>query len=142
MAWTIGPTDKAWNYSGDPTTSPLDKVRSLIGDVDENFPLLSDDEINAFIGDETDLNQLDDSAALACDAIVARFSKYPQSAIAGDVTLNPQAIVTQYTALAKRLRMGGLAISAGGLACDRPYRRERRRRKPFYEGMMEDREAL
>lgn len=140
MTWTVTPTEKTWSYSGDPTASPLDEVRALIGDVDENFPLLSDDEINACIGSET--GSMDAPAATACDRIVARFSKYPQSAIAGDVTLNPQAIVTQYTALAKSLRMSGLNILAGGLADVDEDRLHRRRRKPFREGMFEDRESL
>ena len=71
MTWTVTPTAKAWSYSGDPTASPLDTVRSLIGDIDENFPLLSDDEILAYIGDRTDLSQMNDPAADACDAIAA-----------------------------------------------------------------------
>ena len=140
MTWTVTPTAKAWSYSGDPTASPLDTVRSLIGDIDENFPLLSDDEILAYIGDRTDLSQMNDPAADACDAIAARFAKYPSSAVMGEVTLNPQSIVTTYLSLAKKLRLSSISISAGGLATE--DQRRRHRRKPFYEGMLEDRESF
>lgn len=36
----------AFSYSGDPTNSPLDKVRFILGDTDTNAYLLSDEEIN------------------------------------------------------------------------------------------------
>jgi hypothetical protein len=140
MTWTVTPTDKEWSYSGDPTASPLDKVRSLIGDIDESFPLLSDDEILAYIGDETDLALMNGPAADSCDAIAARFAKYPSTTVMGEVTLNPQSIVTTYLTLAKKLRLSSISISAGGLATEE--RRGRYRRKPFYEGMMEDRESF
>lgn len=34
-----------WTYSGDPTSTPKDEVRFLVGDTDAEAPLLSDEEI-------------------------------------------------------------------------------------------------
>lgn len=135
MPWTAVSSDKEWSYSGDPNASTLDKVRSLIGDVDENFPLLSDDEITACIGTETDITKMNIPAADACAAVVAKFSKYPHWGISGDITIRPQAVVTQYAALEKKLRSRGFVIGFGGLV-DR--RTGGRREKPFYEGQFDD----
>ena len=62
----------AWNYSGDPSTSPLDEVRFLIGDTRAAYGYLSDEEINytlqKFGGNAS-------SAAInCCEGLLARFA--------------------------------------------------------------------
>ena len=44
-----------WSYSGDPQNSPLDYVRTMIGDVEPTEPLLSDEQLNAVIAPESDM---------------------------------------------------------------------------------------
>lgn len=44
----------SWNYSGDPTNSPLDECRFLIGDTNENEPIMQDEEINYIISQAGD----------------------------------------------------------------------------------------
>lgn len=39
----------SFNYSGDPASSTLDECRFLLGDTDENNPILQDEEINYII---------------------------------------------------------------------------------------------
>jgi hypothetical protein len=126
----------AWTYSGDPTDSPLDKVRSLIGDVDANYPLLSNEEIEAFIGTVSDLDLMESPAIDACHAIIAKFSKYSQGSL-GDFSMSPADIIAHYTMLIQKLSTQGVTISAGGLATRHHHGG---RRKPFFEGMLEDRE--
>jgi hypothetical protein len=116
--------------------SLLDMVRFLIGDTDPNFPLISDDEIATCIGTKTDITRMYGPAADACAAIVARFSKYPQTGIAGDVKVDPKEVVAQFLALEKKLRSHDFVIGFGGLVCRRTGQI---RRKPFYEGQFDDR---
>lgn len=63
----------AWTYSGDPSTSDLDRLRFVVGDVDEDFQLLTDAEINfALIDSNNDINK----AAIKCfRALMAKFAK-------------------------------------------------------------------
>lgn len=62
----------SWSYSGDPTTSPLDQVRFLIGDTDENAPLLLDAEISFAITEEATPNA---AAAYCCETLARKFAK-------------------------------------------------------------------
>lgn len=58
----------AWTYSGDPGSSETDKYRFLIGDTDEDEPVLTDEEINFVLSehpsDDARLYQLFDKAAI------------------------------------------------------------------------------
>lgn len=63
----------AWSYSGDPSTSPKDEVRFLIGDTSEDDPLLQDEEI-AYLLDQCGGSALA-AAVAACEGIVAKLSR-------------------------------------------------------------------
>lgn len=73
----------SFNYSGDPTTSPLDECRFLIGDTNEASPIMQDEEINYII------KQSNDNEALL------RYNLFKQAAtiFARDIkrTLGPQS---------------------------------------------------
>ena len=62
-----------WTYSKDPSTSALDEVRFTIGDTDELYPLLQDEEI------KYTLKLFDDNVIKAsircCEAILAKWAK-------------------------------------------------------------------
>lgn len=62
-----------WSYSGDPTTSTRDDVRSRIGDTDEKSPLLRDSEINGVLVQQG--GNVAVSAALCALRVLAIFSR-------------------------------------------------------------------
>lgn len=63
--------DGAWIYSGDPSGSPKDAVRFLLGDTDPADPLLTDGEIN-FLLVGTDPYS---AAAAGADQLASRFAR-------------------------------------------------------------------
>ena len=44
----------SWSYSGNPTTSQIDKYRFMLGDTDEKHPLMQDEEIQFLIDESND----------------------------------------------------------------------------------------
>lgn len=66
-----------WTYTFDPTSSPKDAVRFLIGDVVEATPLLQDEEI-AFSLSEVNFEPYR-AAANSCANLAARFTGLAQS---------------------------------------------------------------
>lgn len=58
----------AWTYSGDPAFSAKDKYRFMLGDTDEEEPVLTDEEIEFVIAEYTNENvrlyELFDKAAI------------------------------------------------------------------------------
>lgn len=46
----------SWSYSGDPTTSAIDRYRFLVGDTDPDAPIMQDEEIQ-FLADEAGNNE-------------------------------------------------------------------------------------
>jgi hypothetical protein len=77
-----------WTYGNDPQHSRLDRIRLLIGDTDENQPLIGDEELN-FSMKQHESDEL--AAADACDAIAARYCNNPY-------------LVKHYRQLAEELR--------------------------------------
>jgi hypothetical protein len=109
-----------FTYGGKLNTVPRDWVRFLIGDTDiddESNQLLTDEELTALIGSETNQNSLYGIAADAADAIATKFRKYPPTRIGLLANIRPQEIVVQYERLANQLRnkvAGDVRIYAGG----------------------------
>jgi hypothetical protein len=63
----------AWNYSGNPSSSPKDATRFLIGDTDSCDQLLQDGEIEYFLGM---YNNAPINAAIRCvETIMSKFSR-------------------------------------------------------------------
>ena len=48
----------SFSYSGDPSTSKVDECRFLLGDTDENNPIMQDEEINYIIEQSGDNKNL------------------------------------------------------------------------------------
>lgn len=62
-----------WSYSGDPTSSPKDEIRFLIGDTTESDPVLLDGEI-LYVLDEHNGN-VSRAVIAACEAAVAKLAR-------------------------------------------------------------------
>jgi hypothetical protein len=111
---TTPPTD--WSYSGDPSLSDLDEVRSLCGDIDPVSPLLTDSEINYLImrvqgiygapdrtqtPPETSSNIM--VAAYAADLVARKFAGVMKVSADG-VTVDLTTITANYKQMAIELR--------------------------------------
>lgn len=44
----------SWSYSGDPTSSKIDECRFLIGDTNEAFPIMQDEELQYLVDEAGD----------------------------------------------------------------------------------------
>ena len=91
-----------WTYSGDPSASNLDEVRFIIGDTDENDPLLSNEEIMYRVNADGG-RTVTAAAILCCDDIVAQTAKKMDKSL-GPLSLSYVARHENYIKLAKRLR--------------------------------------
>lgn len=86
-------------YGDDPTNSPLDNVRLLVGDTACESALLSDSEIGFFL---TECGSPRFAAVKAAEAIAAKFAR-DVTAKAGGVTKNLSDRMQHYLDLASRL---------------------------------------
>lgn len=105
----------AWTYSGDPTLSKRDAVRTYIGDVDSAFPLLYDAQIDLMLAT---FGAPLFAAAAAARAIAAKFSRKVTKRV-GDTTLTYSDLAKQFLALADELQAqgdqhSGVTVYAGG----------------------------
>lgn len=89
-----------WSYSGDPSTSDKDMVRLLIGDVDEDDQLLSDEEIEAVLAVYTNIHL---ASSVLAESISGMFSRLADKSI-GDYSISLSQMSEQYRLLADRLR--------------------------------------
>jgi len=97
-------------------TTSKDKIRLLVGDTDSADWLLSDEEINFFAGQESNVYL---AAAMTAKALAAKFARLVDHAI-GDVRVNLSQRQAQFATLAKDLqtRGGGESAQIVGVA---PY---------------------
>lgn len=89
-----------WSYSGDPATSDKDAVRYLIGDTDEDNPLVEDEEIDYTLSIE---NNVIRASAMVAESIAGKFSRKADRTI-GDYSESFSQIHQQYLSLAEKLR--------------------------------------
>lgn len=68
----------AWTYSGDPSTSVLNRYRFLIGDTDEHMELLLDEEINFVV---EYFSKEDDILYALFKACYTKLIKYPKRSL-------------------------------------------------------------
>lgn len=102
----------AWTYSGDPSSSPKDEVRFLIGDTIQADPLLQDEEINSVLAYEP--NPL--LAAVICaNTIAAKFARL------ADVTVGKTKIAYNQKAEAYFKLADKLEAQANGNLKPIPY---------------------
>ena len=106
----------AWSYSGDPSSSPRDQVRFLIGDTDETDPQLQDAEVDHLLASGAGALA---AAVAACAALSAKYSRMVSKST-GRLSVQASDRAKAYRELAKDLRRqrrgAGLAIFAGGLS--------------------------
>jgi len=63
-----------FTYSGDPSTSPVDELRFLLGDTQKDEPLLQDEELR-YLRNKFKDHSIYYVAMAACDTLVARFTR-------------------------------------------------------------------
>lgn len=113
----------SWSYSEDPSNSPLDAVRHLIGDTIQSDPLLSDEAIQYELT-QSGGNVLR-AAVKCCEAIASKFARLANSTI-GKTSIQATAKFEQYTKKAKELRrrvVGYGTPYAGGTEGDAAFSR-------------------
>ena len=101
----------AFTYSGDPSNSPLDECRFILGDTDENNPILRDEEINYIIaqsGDNTDLLRY--TLFLQAATIFARAIKRSLGPQSEDPTTRLKFFEAQAAEYKRKLSARGLSI--------------------------------
>lgn len=90
---------KPWNYSGRPTTSERDKVRFLVGDTCSTDPLVSDNEIEYALNENSNPVL---AAAIVARHLAAKFSRLVSSSV-GSVSSSCDQKAKAFLALAKEL---------------------------------------
>lgn len=90
----------AFSYSGDPSTSPKDRVRFELADTAKNAPILSDEEIDFCITQES---TIEGAIAKGAETITAKFRRQVNVRV-GQLSLDYQARAQQYEALALQWR--------------------------------------
>ncbi len=93
----------SWSYSGDPANSDLDQARFLINDTDLNDQLLSDQEIEWAISEQSTIVL---AAALCLRALANRFSRMVTRKV-GDLWVNCSDLSKAFAARAKELDPNG-----------------------------------
>lgn len=105
-----------WTYSGDPSDSPRDEVRFLVGDTNTNKQLVSDEEIAFALASTSDSTY--GAAALCARAIAGKFSREVNGRFES-IWSDDGSKSKQFFDLARRLDIQ--AKTAGGLALGSPY---------------------
>jgi hypothetical protein len=103
-----------WNYSGDPTSSPRDEVRFLIGDTESDDPQLLDREV------EYALHKYSNAVMAAAFCATMLANKYARlcDRTTGDLTISHAQRQEHYRTMATALRQQAGVDSAGVCA---PY---------------------
>lgn len=109
-----------FTYSGNPSESEVDAVRFLIGDTDDEEPLLHDEEIIYLSSLWTLQFSIYWTAAMAAEAIAARFAR-EVTFNSDSQTISTSELQQKYLTMAERLRAlhhampMGAGVDAGGM---------------------------
>ena len=95
----------AWSYSGDPSSSPKDEVRFLVGDVLSTKPQLQDGEINFAISQYSNIYL----AAAECSRWIAGQYSRKVDLVTGTLKTNYSEAAKAYTLRATELEARGMA---------------------------------
>jgi hypothetical protein len=106
----------AWSYGGDPSSSPKDAIRFEIGDVDSQYPMLQDEEIEYAINQESGILA---AAARCCEVIARRLALQPNTTI-GKTKIDSNTAAQGYSQLAKELRNKATATTGEFLTAGLP----------------------
>ena len=112
-----------WSYSFDPSASPLDEVRFLVGDTNADTPQLQDEEINYQIklvyGAVPPISGNLLPAAYCADVLAAKYTRAVDKSV-GTLRLSYGQRVKQYQDLARQLRtratLGMVKPFVGGMS--------------------------
>lgn len=99
MSWSYNPAQLA--------TSPLYQVRLLVGDTDTNDQLVSDEEINWYVSQQTSVKL---AAADVCEAISAKFARWTDASVDG-VSESASQKSERYSARAKELKQDAYSLA-------------------------------
>lgn len=99
MSWSYNPAQLA--------TSPLYQVRLLVGDTDTNDQLVSDEEINWYVSQQTSVKL---AAADVCEAIAAKFARWTDASVDG-VSESASQKSERYSARAKELKQDAYSLA-------------------------------
>lgn len=111
----------SFSYGGSPGTSPIDTVRFLVGDTDENEYFLHDGEINWLHETWISKGNVYHVASKAAEAIAAKFARETsfsadgQSVSIGELQQKYQDLAVQLAGVADELLVGGSSLYAGGM---------------------------
>lgn len=97
-----------WSYSGDPSSSDRDAVRFLCGDTDTTNQLLTDEEIDWILTEESNVYL---AAAQACGSIASTFASKADKSV-GDLRISYESIQKQYADRSAKLQSRGAVRSA------------------------------
>ncbi len=103
-----------WTYTGDPTDSPRDEIRFLLGDTDPNDQQLSDEEIAYLVATYPDTYS---AAAAGAEQRAAYYSRKAEDETLGRRRETYGDRAEKYQDLAERLRTGA---SAAGVVAAAP----------------------
>ena len=114
----------SWTYSGNPSASPLDEVRFLIGDTNSAAPELQNEEINYTLTLVNGQSPPPPSgnflpAAYCCDALIAKY-KFLVDKSVGDLRISYHSLLANFQALSVKMRsraaLAGVPTYFGGLS--------------------------
>ncbi len=105
-----------WSYSGDPSASPQDEVRFLLGDTNSSNELISDEEIAYLL---TKYGSALSAAQQGARAISAKVSSQVDEST-GEMSKSKGALAERYRLLAEELKSqiadGDIDMFAGGIS--------------------------
>lgn len=93
-----------WSYSGSPATSHRDAVRFYIGDIDQNLPLLQDEDIDFLLNKWMPVYESDLLVAAGAAEIVANHFAREVSVSADGVSVSSSELQQKFNDLAMNLR--------------------------------------
>lgn len=106
----------SWTYAN-PSASPKDEVRFLVGDTDVEKPILSDEELVYCLG--LTGGSAIGAAIRACESIMAKFSRMSDETV-GSVSISFSQRAAAYEKMGARLQkrqaMCGVRLYAGGIS--------------------------
>lgn len=93
-----------WSY--DPRqTQPLDQIRFIIGDTDDDHQLIQDEEVNAQYGLKN--NDIRSTCIAICEHLEAKYTQYVETR-AGEIVGDYRAVADKFAMLAARIRHKGV----------------------------------
>lgn len=101
----------SWNYSGNPASSEVDRIRFMVGDTNEDEPILQDEEIEFLIAEHGDNeNALRYNVFVTVATIFARDIKRSLGPQAEDPTERLKFFKDQVAIYRSKLAIAGVSL--------------------------------